>query len=134
MSLLNLMHRTLTFTPRGWSRPAALAWQWAPLVLWMLLIFTLSHQPKLNLPDAGSWDFLVKKGGHFTGYALLWLLAWRAGFRPWAAFALCVAFGLSDELHQVTIPGRTGRPLDVFIDAAGALTALRLAARLPRPR
>lgn len=134
MSLLQLVHRTLTFTPRSGSRRAALAWQWAPLLLWMLVIFVLSHQPKENIPDAGSWDLLVKKGAHFIGYALFWLLARRAGFRPWAAFALSVAFALSDELHQVPIPGRTGRPLDVFIDAAGALTALLLAARLRRPR
>lgn len=132
MSLINLMHRTLTFTPRGWSGRAALAWQWAPLVLWMLVIFVLSHQPSENIPDAGSWDLLVKKGAHFAGYALLWLLARRAGFRPWAALALSVAFALGDEFHQVTIPGRTGRPLDIFIDTTGALAALLITARLRR--
>jgi VanZ family protein len=131
MSLLYLVRRVFTFTPPGWSRAAA-AWRWAPLVLWMLLIFVLSHQPKGAIPDAGEWDLLVKKGGHFFGYAVFWLLAWRAGFAPWAAFALAVAFGAGDELHQRLIPGRNGQLLDVFIDAAGALTALVLAARLRR--
>jgi VanZ family protein len=98
----------------------------------MLLIFVLSHQPKENIPDAGSWDLLVKKGAHFAGYALLWLLARRAGFPTWPALVLAVDFGLSYELHQRTIPGRTGRPLDVFIDTAGALFALLVAARLRR--
>jgi VanZ family protein len=134
MSLLYLVRRAFTFTPPGWPRVAAAAWRWAPLVLWMLLIFVLSHQPKGNIPDAGDWDLLVKKGGHFLGYAILWLLARRAGFVPWAAFVLAVAFGASDELHQRLIPGRNGDLLDIFIDAAGALTALLLAARLRRPR
>jgi VanZ family protein len=130
MSLLYLVRRAFTFSPPGWSRAASLAWQWAPLVFWMVLIFVLSHQPKENIPDAGDWDLLVKKSGHFFGYALLWLLARRAGFAPWPAFLLAVAFGVSDELHQRSIPGRNGQFLDVLVDAAGALTALLLATRV----
>jgi VanZ family protein len=132
MSLINRVQRTLTTTPRGRSHPAVLVWQWAPLLLWMLIIFVLSHQPGDNIPSAGDWDFVVKKGGHFAGYALFWFLAHRAGFSPWAAFALSVAFSIGDELHQTSIPSRDGRPLDVFIDSAGALTALALTARLRR--
>lgn len=132
MSLFYLVRRAFTFTPPGWSRAAAAAWRWTPLILWMALIFVLSHQPKGNIPDAGSWDLLVKKGGHFLGYAFLWLLGRRAGFTPWAAFSLAVAYGLSDELHQRLIPGRNGQLLDVYIDSAGALTALLLAARFRR--
>jgi VanZ family protein len=132
MGLINRMQRTLTSTPPGWSPPALRLWQWGPLLIWMLIIFVLSHQPGDSIPSAGEWDFAVKKGGHFAGYAVLCLLAWRAGFHPWAAFALSVAFALGDELHQTTTPGRSGRPLDVFIDSAGALTALALTARLRR--
>lgn len=132
MSLVRAVRRAFTFTPPNWPRAAALAWQWAPLILWMALIFVLSDQPKANIPDAGQWDLLVKKGGHFLGYALLWLLARRAGFAPWPAFVLAVAYAISDELHQLRIPGRNGQLLDVLIDAAGALTALALAARLRR--
>ncbi len=124
------VRRAFVSTPPGWPRAAAAAWRWAPLVLWMLLIFVLSHQPKGSIPDAGDWDLLVKKGGHFLGYAFLWLLARRAGFTPWAALALAVAFALSDELHQRSIPGRNGQLLDLLIDAAGALTALMVTARL----
>lgn len=132
MGLLQTVRRAMTFSPRGWPRAATLAWRWAPLVLWMLVIFVLSHQPKENIPDAGQWDLLVKKGAHFGGYAVLWLLARRAGFAPWPAFVLSVAFAASDELHQRVIPGRNGQLFDVLVDAAGALTALALTGWLHR--
>lgn len=132
MSFVHTVRRAITFTPPGWPRAAALAWQWGPLLVWMALIFVLSHQPKVNIPSAGQWDLLVKKGGHFIGYAFLWLLARRAGFAPWPAFLLAAAYGASDELHQRGIPGRNGQLADVLIDAAGALAAMVLAARLRR--
>lgn len=33
---------------------------------------------------------------------------------------LCAIFAITDEYHQTYIDGRTGQPLDVFIDIAGA--------------
>ena len=110
----------------------------APLLLWMGLIFYFSHQPKNSIPSYGSWDLLVKKGGHFAAYALLALLARWAGLRPWAALALAVVYAVGDEVHQLFIPGRNGQIADVLIDAAGAATALALLpwvrAQFPRLR
>ena len=34
---------------------------------------------------------------------------------------LCVGFAISDEYHQTFVSGRTGQPLDVCIDSAGAV-------------
>ena len=34
---------------------------------------------------------------------------------------LCVGFAISDEYHQTFVSGRTGQPLDVCIDSAGAI-------------
>ncbi len=43
----------------------------------------------------------------------------------WAALIitmiLCVGFAISDEYHQTFVSGRTGQPLDVCIDSAGAV-------------
>lgn len=115
--------------------PAALA-RWAPLVLWLALIFLLSNQPKAAIPSYGVWDLLVKKGAHFVAYGVLALLARRAGFTPAAALALTLAYAVSDELHQLQIAGRHGQPADVLIDGAGAATMLLvlpwLQARAPR--
>lgn len=104
--------------------------RWLPLAGWMMLIFLLSNQPKGSIPSYGAWDLLVKKGAHFGAYGLLALLAWWAGFRPLSALVLTLAYAISDELHQLHIPGRNGQPADVLIDLAGAVTALALLLRL----
>ena len=74
-------------------------------------------------------------------YALLCALWWRllrgAGVeRRRAALLALVAsslYAVSDELHQSTVEGRHGTPLDWAIDSAGAaLASLRLGARRKR--
>jgi VanZ family protein len=119
----------------------------------MLLIFLLSSIPK-NTPrsavipgsegtlipvfDVYFWEFVVKKGAHLLIYALLahtylWGLSpghcrghrvrpswWLTG----AAALLAIVFGISDELHQTFVPGRTASLRDVLIDAAGACLGL----------
>jgi VanZ family protein len=37
------------------------------------------------------------------------------------AVLLAIAYGVTDELHQAVVPGRTGRIDDLVIDALGAL-------------
>lgn len=37
---------------------------------------------------------------------------------------LCVCFAITDEYHQTFVEGRTGQPLDVIIDSAGAVVGL----------
>ena len=37
---------------------------------------------------------------------------------------LCVGFAISDEYHQTFVNGRTGQPLDVTIDSAGACVGM----------
>jgi VanZ family protein len=87
-----------------------------------------------------SWDLFhhyLRKSGHFIGYGLVaftFLRAWlhtldlRAP-RPLLAWRLqstllaivCTAIVAScDEFHQSFLPDRTGSPLDVLLDTAGA--------------
>lgn len=48
----------------------------------------------------------------------------------WIAFILtliiCVGFAISDEYHQTFVSGRTGQPLDVIIDSAGAMIGISI--------
>ena len=64
-------------------------------------------------------------------FGILALLLWRAIAtttrvrRPWAwALALAILYAVSDEVHQGGVSGRHASPLDVAIDAAGALIAV----------
>ena len=47
-----------------------------------------------------------------------------------AAVALTTAYGVSDEIHQLFVPGRHARLADVFFDAGGALTMILLIRRV----
>jgi VanZ family protein len=108
---------------------------WLPPLALMGLIFVLSAMPSDDV-DRGLAYFLARKLGHFTEYALLTALWWRAlrtGLATRAAVVLSVvvsvAYAATDELHQSTVEGRHGTPVDVLIDSAGALTAAGLIVR-----
>lgn len=129
------------------------AWRYAPLVLWMCLIFLASTgelsasntsrivRPLLLwlLPDISEArialaHFLVRKAGHLTEYAILALLAARAfqgSFhealrRRWfyLSLLLVIIYALTDEYHQSFVSSRTASIYDSLIDSAGGLIAL----------
>lgn len=100
--------------------------RWLPLLAWMALIFYFSHQPKAALPSYGVWDLLVKKGAHITAYAVLALLARRAGLGIGPAAILAALYAVGDEFHQTFVPGRNGTVLDVLIDLFGVALGLLL--------
>ena len=95
----------------------------------MGLIFFLSAQPDLTT-GLGVWDLIGRKLVHAAEYALLALLWWRALRRagapaPRAALlglVVSVAYACVDEYHQTYVEGRHGSPVDVGIDALGAVT------------
>ena len=99
----------------------------------MLLIFVVSGIPNEQIPSAGAWDLLVKKGAHMLAYGLLAVL-WLRALRPlapgrWApavAWAVAVLYAASDEYHQTFVAGRNGTPVDVLIDGVGAALGLAL--------
>jgi VanZ family protein len=129
------------------------AWRYAPLLVWMALIFFFSTGelsasntsrivrpvllwlfPDISEERIALVHFIVRKTAHFTEYAILALLAARAFTgssqttlrRRWfvTALLLVVFYALSDEFHQTFVPSRTGSIYDSFIDMSGGLTAL----------
>ena len=102
--------------------------RWGPAFVMMILIFTASGTPGNDLPNFGVWDFLMKKGGHVIGYALLgaaWLrgLANNKDINKSAvilAIVLSALYAASDEFHQSFTPERTPSLSDVGIDTFGA--------------
>jgi VanZ family protein len=92
-----------------------------------------------------AWDrfhHFLRKSGHFVGYGTVgftflraWLhtlgrrgpralLSWRLESAVLAIFSTAIVAS-GDEFHQSFIPSRTGTPVDVLLDTAGA-TALCL--------
>jgi VanZ family protein len=109
-----------------------LAWYWLPVVFWAGLIFAFSAQSNLRFAQADSLDFVVRKAGHMLVFGVLSVLLWRAlvsagvGRAIVSSWVLTVAYAASDEFHQSFTQGRHPSPLDVAIDATGALVALCL--------
>lgn len=130
-------------------------WRYAPLIVWMLLIF-LASTGELSAPNTSrilrplllwlfpgiseatltSIHFMVRKAAHFTEYAILAIFAARAFVtssherlrRAWffITLLLIILYSLSDEYHQSFVASRTGSVYDSLIDIAGGLTALTI--------
>jgi VanZ family protein len=71
---------------------------------------------------------LVRKGAHFSEYALLAALAFSAFYgihnkilRLLSSVAAAALYACTDEFHQTFVPGRSGMMRDVLIDSTGAL-------------
>lgn len=72
--------------------------------------------------------FIVRKGAHFSLYAVLGLLIYMLlceyAFKDWSAILLSVVLSMlyacSDEFHQSFVAGRSGELRDVLIDTVGA--------------
>lgn len=106
--------------------------QWLPVALWAALIFAFSAQSNLRFAEADSLDFAVRKAGHMFVFGVLAMLLWRAltsaeiGRPVLWSWLLTAAYAGSDELHQSFTAGRHPSPVDVGIDAVGALIGLCL--------
>ena len=80
-----------------------------------------------RLDMAASISFIVRKTAHFTEYTVLGILlacSFRSfeSARPvlWPALTGSL-YAVSDEIHQLFIPGRSGQIRDVCIDTAGVI-------------
>lgn len=128
---------------------------WLLVILWMSLIFYLSHQPvaesnKLSKGiteklveivekidsnkdfNLGRANHILRKNAHFFAYLILGVLV-ANGLRIsgvvgygaiGSALFICVLYAISDEMHQLFVPGRGGQVKDVLIDSAGSVIGI----------
>jgi len=103
---------------------------WLAAGLWAYLIFYLSSKPGLAVAS-GFWDFATRKPAHVLIFLVLFLLLVKAlafsfkklNFPQVLFWAVVVAFlyAVSDEVHQIFVPLRTGRVLDIILDTTGVV-------------
>lgn len=97
---------------------------WGPAVGWAFVLFVLSALP--NLRGAPSFPF-SDKVAHVILYAVLGAaLAWGWARSPRSVphAVLLIAgalYGVSDEWHQMYVPGRTPDLVDWIADVIGVL-------------
>ncbi len=100
-------------------------WLWAPIAGYCILIFMGSAQHDLSPPDFPSSD----KVAHFLEYSVLGLLWARAVTHSWPhwTFRLLLmstlfftgCYGITDEWHQLYVPGRSSDWHDALADICG---------------
>lgn len=75
---------------------------------------------------------IVRKNAHFLIYFVLGVLVVRAfrfseirGKKSFVySITICIVYAISDELHQLFVPGRGAQVKDVLIDSTGALVGI----------
>jgi VanZ family protein len=98
---------------------------WFPLLAYMASIFTLSSLSLSTAPGQVSYLSYIFHTIEYFILAVLALRAFRETKSPFAyAILFAVLFGISDEVHQLFVPGRTFSFLDICADIAGALLVL----------
>lgn len=105
---------------------------WFPFGGWLILIFILSAYPKAIIPQGKyiSWD----KIAHLTEFGVLGYLAARAAYfsgvsvlhKYWLPLTLVfgIIYAVSDEWHQLHVPGRWASPYDVIADSVGIILGI----------
>ena len=79
--------------------------------------------------DIEIFNNILRKNAHFFAYLVLGVLVVNGlrnsgiiGYRAFGlAILICVLYAISDEIHQLFVPGRGGQIKDVIIDSAGAV-------------
>jgi VanZ family protein len=120
------------------NRKLRVTFTWMIVVIWMILIYRLSAQPTVEkvVPDVdyrlGTFNHLVRKNAHFFIYFVLAILIINAlsnsrgrRLRNFIfALGFSILYAISDEIHQLFVPGRGGQVKDVFIDSMGSLLGI----------
>lgn len=101
------------------------------LVFWVAMIFFFSSQPGF-LPSTEYYEHVVRKLGHFSVFAILIFLLYKAlsllrhkSLRQNLSLALAISmlYAATDEIHQLSVAGRGGSARDVVIDFFGIIVA-----------
>lgn len=82
---------------------------------------------------AQSLSFIVRKSAHFAIYFVLGMLMYKAiqkcgRFKNKIAFSalFCMLYSVTDEIHQIFVPGRACRLFDIFVDCIGSILGIAL--------
>ena len=110
------------------TRTKRFIFYWLPLILYCLLIYIQSGYPSpQKLPSFKFMDKML----HFVAYGLMGILFFRAyqtlaikqnrRMLIFLSILSASVYGISDEIHQFFVPGRSADLFDVIADILGAI-------------
>lgn len=119
------------------------------VIIWMIVIFSFSNQKAVDstkLSDGFIRNTIskvinddrpetiskfvtpVRKSAHFLEYLVLGLLVMNCFNidKKYMLYSLiiCLLYSISDEVHQIFVPGRSCEALDVVIDTTGSFIGI----------
>lgn len=116
---------------------------------WMVIIFTMSSfnsiesanqsnyivniiSNVLNINNIELLNLIIRKLAHYIEYLILGILVINMFIKnniPQSyliSIIFCVIYAISDEIHQIFVPGRACQIRDVLIDSIGSITGIYL--------
>jgi VanZ family protein len=129
----NIEHRTSNIEHPTLKPPRTVAW--IAVALWAAVIFYLSSLTGKDIARLSPFDFW-DKAAHFTAYAaggvvlaaaLRWSFAWSWKKLIFVGVLALSLYGVTDEIHQLSTPFRSGGDLgDWIADTLGAIAGVKL--------
>lgn len=100
---------------------------WIPVFLYSATIFFFSALPGESVPVLFNGSDKLFHFLEYFGFGLLLSFALQRSFNKYfnsllAVFFVILFFSLSDEVHQLFVPGRQFSYADIFFDVLGGLT------------
>ena len=117
------------------------------VIIWMTFIFAMSSfnstesssqsnfivdivSKILNIDNIELLSLIIRKLAHFTEYFILGLFVYNLIYgynkKKYVALIICILYAMSDEIHQLFVPGRSCQMLDVCIDSIGSMLGIYL--------
>ncbi len=111
------------------------------IIVWMIVIFTMSSfnantsssqsgfianiiSNIFNISNTETLTIIVRDLAHFMEYFILGILIYNYDKNILKSIIICVLYAISDEVHQIFVPGREFQYSDVLIDSLGSLLGI----------
>lgn len=86
----------------------------------------------LNINNIELLNLIIRKLAHYIGYLILGILVINMFIKnkiPQSyliSIIFCIIYAISDEIHQLFVPGRACQIKDILIDSIGSITGIYL--------
>lgn len=119
------------------------------VLIWMIIIFIMSSfdatesanqsnyivniiSNVLNINNIELLNLIIRKLAHYIEYLILGILVINMFIKnniPQSyliSIIFCIIYAISDEIHQLFVPGRACQIKDILIDSIGSITGIYL--------
>ncbi len=97
---------------------------------WAGLTWRLTTTPNLVVAPENLLNTIIMMGGHFTFFGVQAVLLKLSSGKTMPSLLIASLYGLIIEFVQLSVPGRSGDPVDWILDTLGAITFLAILKKL----